>query len=80
MATIVLNPAHPLGPQIDAAAEGDTIILPAGSSLPTKKVTFQVEAAPPAPSPLVLTLVVNGVVKATESASPGDVIEMRVSS
>ena len=79
MATIVLDPNSPIGPQLDAAPDGATVVLPAGISLPTKKVTFQVEAAPPAPSPLVLTLVVNGVVKATESASQGDVIEVRVS-
>jgi hypothetical protein len=78
MATIVLDPASPLGPQIDAAQDGDIVRIPAGVSIPTKKVTFEVEALPPPPSPLVLKVVVNGVEKASEPVSKGDVVEVRV--
>jgi hypothetical protein len=78
VATIFLDPASPLGPQIDAAQDGDVIRIPAGVLIPTKKVTFEVEALPPPPSPLVLKVIVNGVERASEPVSKGDVVSVEL--
>lgn len=77
MATVTLDPNFPIGPQIEAANDGDTIIIPPGVTFETKHLTFQaanqvVQTVP------TLKVFVNGEEKAVELASVGDTIEVKV--
>lgn len=63
---------------IHDAAEGDTVVVPFGAVIPTKRVTLQVAPAP-APEPFTFTVAVNGRQVASEAVSRGDVVEVRVS-